>query len=58
MVYSFTNLDEESTEFVELQKIYQQLMKKKNQEQLYANFYSTVQFNSCRKTKLNLQMLC
>ena len=41
MVYSFTNLDEESTEFVELQKIYQQLMKKKNQEQLYANFYST-----------------
>ena len=47
--YSFTNLAEESTEFVELQKIYQQLMKKKNQEQFYnAKFYSTVPLNSCR----------
>ena len=48
MAYSFTNLAEESTEFVELQKIYQQLMKKKNQEQFYAKFYSTVPLNSCR----------
>ena len=48
MAYSFTNLAEESTEFVEFQKIYQQLMKKKNQEQFYAKFYSTVPLNSCR----------
>ena len=48
MAYSFTNLAEESTEFVELEKIYQQLMKKKNQEQFYAKFYSTVPLNSFR----------
>ena len=48
MAYSFTNLTEESTEFVELQKIYQQPMEKNNQEQFYANFYSTVPLNSCR----------
>ena len=47
MAYSFTNLAEESTEFVELRKIYQELMKKKNQEQFYAKFYSTVPLNSC-----------
>ena len=47
MTYSFTNLAEESTEFVELLKIYQQLLKKKNQEQFYAKFYSTVLLNSC-----------
>ena len=46
--YSFTNLAEESTEFVELQKIYKQLMKKKNQERFYAKFYSIVPLNSCR----------
>ena len=46
--YPFTNLAEESTEFVELQKIYRQLMKKKNKEQFYAKFYSTVPLNSCR----------
>ena len=38
--YAFNNLAEESTKFVELQKIYQQLMKKKHQEQFYAKFYS------------------
>ena len=50
MAYSFANLAEESTEFFELQKIYQQLMKKKIQEQFYAKFYSTVPWplNSCR----------
>ena len=47
MAYLFTNLAEESTEFVQLLKIYQQLMKKKNQEQFYAKFYSTVPLNSC-----------
>ena len=48
MAYLFTNLAEESTEFLELQKIYQRLMKKKNQEQFYAKFYSTVPLNSFR----------
>ena len=48
MAYSFTNLAEESTEFVELETIYQQLMKKKNLEQFYAKFYSTVPLNSFR----------
>ena len=47
MTYSFTNLAEESTELVEFLKIYQQLMKKKNQEQFYVKFYSTVPLNSC-----------
>ena len=38
MAYSFTNLAEESTEFVELLKIYQQLMKKRNQNSFMLSF--------------------
>ncbi|PFX13504.1 uncharacterized protein LOC111345954 [Stylophora pistillata] len=46
--YSFTNLTEESVEFIELGKIYQLLTKKKNYEQFYTKFYSTVPLNSTR----------
>lgn len=36
--YSFTNLAEESTEFVELQKIYRQLMKRKTRNSSMLSF--------------------
>ena len=44
--YQFTNLSEDSMEFAELQKIFKQLMKKKDQEKFYTLFYSTVPLNS------------
>ena len=44
--YQLTNLSEESMEFAELQKMFKQLMKKKDQEKFYTMFYSTVPLNS------------
>ena len=46
--YEFTNLPEESMEFADLQKIFKQLMKKKDQEKFYTMFYSTVPLNSTK----------
>lgn len=46
--YELTYLPEESMELAELQKIFKQLMKKKDQEKFYATFYSTVPLNSTK----------
>lgn len=46
--YQFINLSEESKEFAELQNMFKQLMKKKDQEKFYTMFYSTVPLNSTK----------
>ena len=46
--YQFTNLSQESMEFAELQKMFKQLTKKKDQEKFYMMFYSTVPLNSTK----------
>ena len=40
--FQFTNLSEELMEFAELQKMFKQLMKKKDQEKFHTMFYSIV----------------
>ena len=39
--YQFTNLSDELMEFAELQKMFKQLMKKKDQEKFHTMFYAT-----------------
>lgn len=46
--YQFINLSEESKESAELQNMFKQLMKKKDQEKFYTMFYSTVPLNSTK----------
>ena len=45
--YQF-NINEESTEFAEIQRLYQGLIKKGNAEKLYAKYYAEIALNSTK----------